>query len=162
MKWITHQTGAALGAMVLGLPAHGIAAACAGAVFPDVIDQKLSGMGRTRAARQRLFNKIHRGASHWLGWWLAVFLAPFFVDMPMLARDALSGFGMGAASHVLMDMLTPQGVPLTPFSRKGKLAMPICSTGHMGEYVFLATMLICGAFYFQDALAPVLDIACGQ
>lgn len=156
MKWITHQTGAVLGALALGMPWPGIVAAGAGAVFPDVIDQKVSKLGGSRAARQKIFNKIHRGPSHWLGWWLALFLLALAWPLPALARDAAAGFALGAISHVALDMLTPQGVPLYPFSRKGKLAVPICSTGKAGEYVFLLLMLACGVFWFKDSLKPAL------
>lgn len=157
MKWITHQTGAVLGALALGLPWPGIAAAGAGAVFPDVIDQKISGLAATRRGRQKIFNKIHRGPSHWFGWWLL--LLAVLAVWPPLARDAAAGFVFGALSHIALDMLTPQGVPLRPFSRRGRLALPVCSTGKAGEYVFLALLLAAGGLYFRHALEPALAAA---
>ncbi len=159
MKWITHQTGAVLGALALGMPWPAVVAACAGAVFPDLIDQKISALSPTRKGRQKIFNKIHRGASHWLGWWLALFVMLPSWPLPELLRDAGVGFAFGAMSHAVFDMLTPHGVPLLPFSRRVRVAVPLCSTGGAGEYLFLALMLGCGIFYFQKDLAPVLEAA---
>lgn len=156
MKWVTHQTGAVLGALALGMPWPGIAAAGIGSIFPDIIDQKVSSLGANRRKRQKLFNQIHRGSSHWIGWWFPLFLVFLSLPLPALARDAASGFAFGALSHVMLDMLTPQGVPVWPFSRQGKLAVPLCSTGKAGEYVFLLVMLVCGLFWFQDAITPIL------
>lgn len=156
MKWITHQTGAFLGGLMLGMPWPGIAAAGLGAVFPDIIDQKISGLGATRKKRQKIFNQIHRGSSHWIGWWFPLFLLALSLPLPALARDAAAGFTFGAVSHVMLDMLTPQGVPVWPFSRQGKISVPLCATGKAGEYVFLLVMLACGAFWFQDAIKLLL------
>lgn len=145
MKWITHQTGAILGALALNLPLAGMTAAAVGAVAPDVIDQKISCLGVTPRARQRVFNQIHRGSSHWFGWWLALFLAPFIQPFP--GGELVAGFGAGGLSHAALDMLTPRGVPIFPFSRTHRLALPVCSTGSWGEWLFLGITLLAG-FYF--------------
>lgn len=156
MKWVTHQIGAVLGALVLDMPWPGIAAAGIGSIFPDIIDQKISGFGANRKKRQKLFNQIHRGSSHWIGWWLFLFLIFISLPMPAFARDTAAGFAFGAMSHVMLDMLTPQGVPVWPFSRHGKLSVPLCATGKAGEYIFLLVMLACGLFWFQDAIISIL------
>lgn len=152
MKWITHQTGAVLGAFALGLPLPGIACSCLGAVFPDVIDQRVSRLASDKRSRQKNFNRIHRGASHWFGWWLLLFIATLTVPVPLFLRDALSGFCLGALSHVGMDLLTPRGVPIMPFTHIGKIALPICSTGKAGEYIFLTLIICAGIFWFWDSL----------
>ena len=152
MKWITHQAGAALGALTLALPLPAVIAAVAGAIGPDIIDQKISALASSKKKRQRLFNKIHRGSSHWFGWWLALFLAAIASPLPPLLRDAGIGLAIGLLSHIILDLLTPHGVPLLPFTQKFRVALPICSTGKAGEYIFLFALLTLGAIFLQDAL----------
>ena len=144
MKWITHQAAAVAAALVLHLPVEGVVAACAGAVLPDVLDQRMAGLACSKKGRQRLFNAVHRGTTHWPGWWLA--LCGLVVLFPLAAlagpgKNMLLGLGFGGFSHVLLDMLTPAGVPLTPFSRRRKLSLKLCATGSLGEYCFLACVL---------------------
>lgn len=150
MKWLTHQSAAVAAALALQLPAAGIAAACVGAVLPDVLDQRLAGLARSKRARQRAFNRIHRGATHWFGWWLALFLAGMMLPLSPLERAALMGLGFGGVSHVILDMLTPQGVPLHPFSRKGRFSLKLCATGSLGEYCFLAAIAVAAWFFLGE------------
>lgn len=154
MKWITHQTGAVLGGLVLGLSPLGVIAAGTGAIIPDVIDQSVSSLGGRR--RQKVFNRIHRGQSHWFGWWLLLFLAPMLLELPRLLAESMAGLALGGLSHAGLDMLTPRGVPFLPWRGSLRLALPICSTGRIGEYVFLAVMLAASAFWFRDSIRPVL------
>ena len=110
MKWITHQATAVAAALALHLPVAGVAAACAGAVLPDVLDQRMAGLAPTKRGRQKLFNAIHRGTTHWFGWWLVLCAAAFALPGPELGpmgRDVLLGLGFGGLSHVALDMLTP-------------------------------------------------------
>lgn len=152
MKWITHQTGAALGALALALPLPAVIASAIAAIGPDIIDQKLCALGSSRKRRQKLFNQLHRGASHWFGWWLALFLAAFTGPLPPLLRDITIGLALGPLSHVMMDLLTPRGVPLLPFTQKFRISLPLCATGRLGEYIFLFAILALGALFLQDAL----------
>lgn len=158
MKWITHQTGAALGSLALGLSLPAIGASVAGAVFPDMIDQSLSRLAPTKEGRQQIFNRIHRGPSHWFGWWLALFLAVLALPMPALARDIALGFAAGCLGHIALDMLTPRGVPFWPFSHKFKLALPICSTGSWREWAFLGAMLVCAWVFLRHEVLIQLDL----
>ena len=110
MKWITHQATAVAAALALHLPWEGVAAACAGAVLPDVLDQRIAGLAPTRRGRQKVFNAIHRGTTHWFGWWMAVCVAAFALSpasLGSLGRDALLGLGFGGMRHVMLDMLSP-------------------------------------------------------
>lgn len=161
MKWFTHQTLAAASAVALGMPVAAVGGAVAGAVLPDVIDHRLAALSSNR---QRAFNQVHRGASHWFGWYavllLAALAAPEFMPgllaglknaglLPVslgkvaqgLVASVLAGVAYGALTHVLLDMCTPSGIPLTPFSRKNKLSLHLCSTGSVREYAFLVISL---------------------
>lgn len=178
MKWFTHQSLAVGAALVLHMPPVGVAGVVLGSVLPDVVDQRLA---RLTPNPQKTFNRIHRGASHWFGWYalllLLALLWPLLVDagmapaLPRLpglpARSAaqvpglLAGVAFGALLHVALDMLTPSGVPLHPFSRQNKLSLKLCSTGSLGEYVFLAVGLAAIALAGHDRL-PELARAVGR
>ena len=49
-------------------------------------------------------------------------------------------------------LLTPSGVPLTPFSRQNKISLKLCSTGSLGEYCFLACVVGLTWLFYQDDL----------
>ena len=106
MKWITHQAVAVGAAFSLGLPAAGVGAAWAGAVLPDVLDQKRAALARDR---RRAFNRIHRGTTHWFGWWLAVWALGMSGALPEAAAYTAAGLGFGALSHVALDVCTTAG-----------------------------------------------------
>lgn len=133
MKWITHQSVALMAAFSAGFPLAGIAAAWAGSVIPDVIDQRSA----NRAFfRQKKFNQVHRKSSHWFGWWLAIWIWSLTGQLGPLPDALVGGFGFGALTHVLLDMCTSHGVPLLPFGRV-RFSLKICSTGSFGEYAIL-------------------------
>lgn len=81
MKWITHQVVGAGAALLAGLPPLAVGAAWMGSIAPDVIDQKIAGLFPNE---RKAFYKIHRRTTHWLGWWLAIWIAAFAA--PGLAR----------------------------------------------------------------------------
>lgn len=155
MKWITHQTGAVLCGLALALPLPGLVGIGMGAILPDLIDQRRSALAPAKK-RQQAFNRLHRGASHWFGWWLLLFLQFLALPLPPLARDACAGLFLGALVHVGMDLLTPRGVPALPFGHRPRLAVPVCSTGSLGEYLFLALIAAAGLFWFREPLAGAL------
>lgn len=145
MKWFTHQCLAVVAAASLGMPAPAVAGAFAGAVLPDVIDSRLAAVSRRP---RQTFNRIHRGASHWFGWYLG--LCVLLPAVPLSGNSGVqgalpvlaTGAAYGALAHVVLDMLTPAGVPLTPFSRKRKISLAICATGSIREYIFLGACLM--------------------
>ena len=126
MKWITHQTAGVGAALALHLPLEGVVAACLGAILPDKLDQAIAKRSRNP---QRTFNQIHRGTTHWFGWWVAILLVACSHLVPPHWQPALLGIGLGGISHVVLDMLTPSGIPLHPFSRKNKLSFKVCLSG---------------------------------
>lgn len=162
MKWITHQATAVAAALTLHLPAGGLLAACAGAVLPDVLDQRMAGLAGSARGRQQAFNRIHRGTTHWFGWWAAVFAGALLLPLTPAARAAATGLGFGGLSHVILDMLTPQGVPLQPFSRTCRFSFNLCSTGSFGEYCFLAGVVAATWFFLgTDVLRVVRRLGQG-
>lgn len=159
MRWTTHQVGALGTALWLQLPLAGVVAAWIGGILPDVMDQKIAGMFRNR---QTAFNRIHRGFTHWPGLWLGlVLLAVVFVEHESVQflRPVCVGLAAGGLSHVILDMLTPQGVPLSPFSRKNRFSLKLCKTGGIGEYAFLVTMLVVmWIFLREDIMRRVQEL----
>jgi inner membrane protein len=150
VKWITHQAAAVAAALALDLPPGGVLAACAGAVLPDVLDQRLSGLALTSRGRQRIFNRVHRGITHWFGWWVVLFAGAAAAPVSPPAQAMLAGLGFGGLSHVLLDMCTPQGVPLRPFSRAGRFSLNLCTTGSLGEYCFLACIAAAAWVFLRE------------
>lgn len=139
MKWVTHQSLAVAAACVLNMPLEGVLAVWAGSILPDLMEQRFT---RLFGNRQKAFNRIHRGWTHWFGVWLLFFIRDPSHPLPPLIGNILFGLGMGGLSHVLLDMCTPAGVPMLPWSREKKLSLKICRTGGMGEYTFLAIGLL--------------------
>ena len=137
MKWITHQTAGVGAALALHLPLEGVVAACLGAILPDKLDQAIAKRSRNP---QRTFNQIHRGTTHWFGWWVAILLVACSHLVPPHWQPALLGIGLGGISHVVLDMLTPSG----------------CSTGSVGEYVFLGVMLVLLGFLLGPEMKELI------
>ena len=98
MKWITHQTAGVGAALALHLPLEGVVAACLGAILPDKLDQAIAKRSRNP---QRTFNQIHRGTTHWFGWWVAILLVACSHLVPPHWQPALLGIGLGGISHVV-------------------------------------------------------------
>lgn len=160
MKWITHQCVGLGCAAALGLPLPALAGVAAGTILPDVLDQ---GMARVLIFRQAAFNRIHRGATHWFGWWLGLMLPVLAggTAASVLPFDALllHGLGFGGLSHVLLDMATVYGVPVAPWSKKRRIAFKLCATGSLREYLFLAAFVAAMVFLFGERLlAPFRNV----
>ncbi len=159
MKWFTHQAVAMSAAVAAQMPPMALGTVFVGAVLPDIIDQRIAALTRNP---QKTFQCIHRGASHWYGWYLVCFLFGLwgtYADVPAFmgtkgVRDNLLllclGLGFGGLAHIVLDMLTPMGVPLLPFVRRKRLVLPVCATGSLGEYIFLGVTL-CVLFLYVSA-----------
>ncbi len=171
MKWITHQTAAVAAAYALHMPPLAIGAACCGAVLPDMIERSIA---RLCWNSDKVFFAIHRGVTHWLGWWLALVLIfplwgktgilpdaalrslqeylPLLSFTGSISGTVLAGLGFGGLMHVLLDMCTTSGVPLLPLSKKKMLSLRLCSTGSVREFLFLLTVIIVFSVCFQEDL----------
>ncbi|MBO4301571.1 MAG: metal-dependent hydrolase [Desulfovibrio sp.] len=157
MKWITHQTAAVTLGVALHMPLAGLAALCGGAILPDVLDQRMARLAVTRGGRQRLFNAVHRGTTHWFGWWLTLCAVAFSgAGVNGSVKDVCLGLGLGGLSHVLLDMLTPSGVPLGPLRRRPALSLKICATGSLGELCLLVAMVAAAWLFLRE---DVLELA---
>ncbi len=148
MKWITHKTIAVGAAVILELPPAFILTTLLGSVLPDIIDQRVS---RMTPNPQKTFNAIHRGVSHWFGWYallLSVWVLGIYyprsmgsLHMDKTLLHCLGGLGFGGLFHIFLDMCTPSGVPLSLFSPKNRVSLKLFSTGSVQEYVFLGLVL---------------------
>ena len=154
---MTHQSVAAGAAFCAGLPWLGVGAAWAGAVLPDIVDQKRAALSRRR---QKTFNRIHRGTSHWFGWWLALWALGLSGLLPGPAASAAAGLGFGALTHVALDACTTSGVPLLPFRLRGQRwaqwSLGLCRTGGVGEYIFLA---VAAALFWVLERREIMNLA---
>ena len=143
MRWFTHKSVALAGAAWLGVGLPGLAGVAAGSILPDSLDMALAGRDRRR------FQRIHRGFTHWGGWYIGLFfIVPLLRLRPVMpagtadiAVDFGLGLALGALSHVLLDSLNPSGVPLFPLRKKPRLSLNLVSTGSWGELVFLFAAL---------------------
>lgn len=135
MKWQTHLAGGlAVGALVSTTPAAIIISGIS-ALLPD-IDKFNSKMGRAAPVLSILINIIfgHRGFLHSL---LAAGLI-YLLTLKLLPAYALYCLA-GYLSHLLLDCLTPSGVPLLwpiPF----RFRIPVIKTGSILEtalFVFI-------------------------
>ncbi len=153
MKWITHISVAVGTAHALGLPTSGLGGVALGgvalgAVLPDMIDH---GISRMTPNPQRTFQAIHRGFTHWFGWYVLILafialcgqyprsMGAYYMNLKMLYF--VGGVGFGGLFHVFLDMWTPSGVPAFPFNKQKKVSLKLFSTGSPQEYLFLVLTL---------------------
>ena len=136
MKWITHQAGALTMAVWFQADPVITAAMLGGAVLPDFAEQALC------RGNRKLFLRIHRGFLHWFGIYAAMLLLAVVVPLDARQKAGLAGLAIGALSHLMLDGLNPTGVPLLPFREKPRLRWNLISTGSMGEWIFLAALLV--------------------
>lgn len=149
MKWVSHT---AIGAGYAVISGHtepfALSALLVGSVLPDAADRFFS-MGN-----QMLWEKIHRGLSHW--WLLYVSL----IFLIMFAEGGLTYFlyllFIGCLLHIFADMLTRMGVPLVnPF--KAGYGLKILTTGSLKEAAGVAGFI--AALYVLNFLPMPLWIS---
>ena len=76
-----------------------------------------------------------------------------FADQDGAARAVCFGAAVGGLSHVVLDMMTPQGIPLLPFTRKNRFSLHLCKTGSIGEYAFCAAMIAAMAVFLRGDIS---------
>jgi len=124
----SHRFMAASGAVLLGAPPLGIAAATLGATLPDRIER---------------IGLPHRGISHWpWPWVLAVWM------MHAQGTDwgsVLAWWFAGALFHIGADLLTIGGIPLLLPNWRIRLA-PL-RTGEFGEFFVVALFVLAAVMH---------------
>ncbi len=136
----THILAGVAVALYFKLP---IFPAVLGSVFPDVDLKK--GFPKKRT----LFN-AHRGITHHVAIpAILMFAAFFFKDVipSVIFKDILS-FSLGYTSHLLLDALTPLGVPVG-FSYRQRFSFKLLKSGKLSEIVVALLLLVFLAGIFK-------------
>jgi inner membrane protein len=136
MKWVTHQAGALAAALAFQADPALSAGMVLGAVAPDLAEHTLS------RGNRKLFFRIHRGFFHWPGLYLPLLVLVQGLSLPASSLLLLDGVLLGACSHLVLDGLNPSGIPLFPFRRNPRLGINLVATGSLGEWFFLAGLLL--------------------
>ncbi|WP_163329349.1 metal-dependent hydrolase [Desulfurobacterium thermolithotrophum] len=139
----THILGGILLAAFFQLP---IIPAAFGSVLPDIDLKK----GLPFRQNRTLFNS-HRGITHHIAIPIVlVFLSIYLRDHYSyeIGRYFLS-FSIGYASHILLDILNPLGVPFS-FKYYPRLSLKLVRSGKFGE-IFVILTLVAMLIYFVDS-----------
>lgn len=128
-------------------------AALIGSIAPD-IDHKNSFISNRLKPLSFLVRRTttHRGATH-APLVIALFSLLLYYGLALttvggLAYPLAVGFFVGAISHVLLDMLNPQGVPLLfPLPKAKRARIAHIPTGSLIEKVILVALIV-AAFQF--------------
>ncbi len=133
----THILFGVVVASALKLP---IVPAMIGSILPDMDLKK----GLPFRQNRTLFNS-HRGITHHPIIPIMLFMVYIYISQnfphEIVLNKILLSFDVGYASHLLLDMLNPLGIPFT-FSYYPRLSFKITRTGGIGE-VITAVCLIC-------------------
>lgn len=147
--------GAALAANVTTLDSAALLmiAGALGALAPD-LDHPQGALSRRVglvAAPIRLFVR-HRGATHSLGALLLAMTAALILPVNLRAYGMAAA--LGYASHILLDMLTVQGVPLL-WPKRGRVSVLGLTTGGLVESAILY-LLMCALLWIGFSQLPSL------
>ena len=107
-----------------------------GSVAPDV-DIKLSGFKNVPFKKRTMLS--HRGITHHV-------ILPFLIAVVGLFCYGLNrlivlSFAVGVATHILMDMFSPLGVPYG-VRYKERIRLPVYRTGGLSELVVVGVVLL--------------------
>jgi len=119
----SHRLVAAAGAVLLGAPPLGIAAAAIGATLPDRVEK---------------IGLPHRGISHWPWPWALVVWVMYSQGAEWGA--VLAWWFAGALFHIGADMFTIGGVPL--LWPNWRIRLGALRTGEFGEFFVVALFVI--------------------
>lgn len=141
---------------VVGLGAV-MAGAFLGSILPD-IDHKGSFIGRRLKVTSFIVNHTvgHRGLTHALIFTIGLTTLLLFLVMQLsgfpqmiMLLFVLGLFG-GMISHLLLDMMTKQGIPLLyPFTKKN-YSIARFKTGGIGEYIAQGICVVIIVFMLKD------------
>ena len=135
---------------------HLLVFACSvvGGLFPD-IDLQTSTVGQKVKYLSRLINKIfgHRTLFHAPLLYIAIYfvLTIYFPKYQMY----ILAWSLGVASHLILDMLNPTGIPLFyPFQRKIRIAK--IRTSGEGENVVYFLLGILDGYLISQSIQPFI------
>ncbi len=190
MQWFTHKAAALAGAVAAGAPIAGLAGALVGSVLPDMVDRVLSA-GDKRRWRQMHRQSSHWFGWYLViivaGIWLSssglqdsgstsavsAALKDFARELGLvrgpdvretgsrLLGDLVLWIGLGGLCHILLDGLTPMGVPLFPQGGRRRMGIKLVSTGSLGEKLFLVAALVFTAIHFEEVRHMLTSLAGG-
>lgn len=151
MKWFTHKAIAVAGALALNAPPQGIIGVLIGSVLPDLTDTTLSFGNKKR------WKQLHRQSSHWIGWYILLLMLgtlwiPYNLrQLHYVLSELLIWIGFGGITHILIDALTPMGVPIWPLGGKQRMGFNLIKTGSTEELLFLFFTLAIIAFQCEQS-----------
>lgn len=126
-----------------------------GALFPD-IDHKGSYIGRRARIMSTIMSKLfkHRGFTHspipMTIFTFILFLISRLFTISIFVKLWFIGFYIGVLSHIFLDMITKEGIPLFyPFANK-KISLTNIKNGSMGETIIFLLMM--GFFIYFNFL----------
>jgi len=131
----THIIGAVVLAAALKLP---IVPAVIGALIPDVDLKK----GLPKFRQERTLLNSHRGITH------HILIIPLLLGISVAVKDFVNhalgvyllSFTVGYASHLLLDALTPLGIPYK-HRYYPRLSFRLTKTGKVGEVFVILTLV---------------------
>jgi len=131
----THILGGVLLAVTLKLP---VIPAAFGSVFPDLDLNK----GLPHPSKRNLFNS-HRGITHHPAIPILLFLLSYLLKLQGIetAYTYLLSFTLGYASHLLLDILNPLGIPYK-FSYYPRFSLKLMKSGKVGEIFVILLLLV--------------------
>ena len=144
MKGYTHLAGGLVFGLLLNVPGYALPLTIVGAAFPD-IDLKFSTLIPPKGKKKSLLT-THRGFTHHPLLVFALFTLWVYLEKAFpqyhFYWQFLYGFWVGYLSHLVLDMLTPLGIPVG-FSYYPRLKIPLMKTGGVGEKILLTLLVIC-------------------
>lgn len=139
MKFKSHFIANASIAAMLDLGLVPLVGFMVGSTLPDVLDKVFS------AGDRKLWERIHRTLSHW-PWAYAAFAVFAFFTAGGDMGEAAGWVCVGALVHLVLDFMTPMGIPVFPWSLGKRRSLRLVRTGSAWEYLFLLA-LVMGAVY---------------
>ncbi len=137
MKGPTHILGGLVFGFLFNVPGYALPAVVIGSTFPD-IDLKFSSLVPSKGRKKSLWN-THRGITHHplllLGLFLIWVSLERYLPQYHFYWQFLYGFWVGYLSHLVLDALTPLGIPVGA-SYYPRLKIPLMKTGGVGEKIF--------------------------
>ncbi len=147
MTYKTHLLGGIIAGAIVGINPVGVAVAGVASLLPD-IDTPHSKLGGKIKPISRVLNMTlgHRGVLHSL-----LGTAIFYILAMLIIPEYSLYFLVGYLSHILLDALTIQGVPLL-YPTPKKLRLPLFNTGSLAEGMLTTLMFVVAILLFAKGM----------